>query len=68
MPIEDYDDLLDDLCKQFNLSKDQVPAVARDDWTEPELRMFFMSGGQISPPPNPKLRKQAQAKDAKATR
>ena len=60
-PYSDYDDLISELSSQFNVlnpdgSKMVPPEVAQAQWTEPEIQMWFASGGQIAPADDPKLR------------
>ena len=59
-PYEDWEELVQSLSSQFNgevLGLDEkIPDDAKQLWTEPELQMYYASGGMILPPDDPKLR------------
>ena len=65
-PFTDYDDMVDELSKQFNVfgpdgEPMKPPKHAAEQWTAPEIQMWFASGGAIEPPDDPKLRAAAAA-------
>mmetsp|Transcript_2453 Transcript_2453/g.8516 ORF Transcript_2453/g.8516 Transcript_2453/m.8516 type:complete len:425 (+) Transcript_2453:56-1330(+) len=64
-PFTDFDELAEELAAQFNGDATALPDEAKSEWSEAELQMFFASGGQITPPPNPKLRAAARELEAK---
>jgi len=71
-PHTDYEELCDDLAKQFivrgpNGLPQRPPPQAAAEWAEHEIQMWFASGGTIEPPDNPQMRKQAAAAAALAT-
>ena len=64
-PFDDFEERAAELADEFNNDVSILPPQAKEQWSESELQMFFASGGQISPPDNPKLRALAEKQNKK---
>ena len=59
-PFDDFEQLFKEMSEQYNVLDKEIPAHAKEQWTEGELGMWFQSGGMLEPPDDPKMRKMAQ--------